>query len=121
MISNDVRRVNYYYEYIFVYLSMYVCMYVCIKVDSEWIVPFMSAYVDVRTECQVEDAKFTMLFVSRRSKYRQGRPDIQSVYVCMYAFMYVCMDVCMYGFYNVGCRFTKRGWNENGNAENFVV
>ena len=76
---------------------MYVCMYVCIKVDSEWIVPFMSAYVDVRTECQVEDAKFTMLFVSRRSKYRQGRPDIQSVYVCMYAFMYVCsmLYVCM--------------------------
>ena len=29
MISNDVRRVNYYYEYIFVYLSMYVCMYEC--------------------------------------------------------------------------------------------
>jgi len=68
-------------------------MNVCMKVDSEWIVPFMSAYVDVRTECQVEDAKFTMLFVSRRSKYRQGRPDIQSVYVCMYAFMYVCMYV----------------------------
>jgi hypothetical protein len=75
-------------------------MYVCMKVDSEWIVPFMSAYVDVRTECQVEDAR-----------YRQGRPDIQSVYVCMYAFMYVCMYVCMYGFYNVGCRFTKRGWD----------
>ena len=94
-----------------------VCMNVCMKVDSEWIVPFMSAYVDVRTECQVKDAKFTMLFVSRRSKYRQGRPDIQSIYVCMYAFMHVCM----YGFCIAGCRFTKKGWDENGNAANFVV
>ena len=61
------------------YVCMYVCMYVCVdtaQVDSEWIVPFMSAYVDVRTECQVENVKFTMLFVSRRSKYRQGQGDI---------------------------------------------
>ena len=79
--------------YLYIYLCTYVCMNVCMKVDSEWIVPFMSAYVDVRTECQVEDAKFTMLFVSRRCKYRPGRPDIQSIYVCMYAFMYVCMYV----------------------------
>jgi len=89
--------------YLYIYLCTYVCMNVCMKVDSEWIVPFMSAYVDVRTECQVEDAKFTMLFVSRRSKYRQGRPDIQSVYVCMYAFMYVCMYVCMYVWF-LQCR-----------------
>ena len=31
--------------------------------------------------------------------------------------MYVCIHVCMY----VGCRFTKRGLDENGNAANFVV
>ena len=81
--------------YLYIYLFTYVCMNVCMKVDSEWIVPFMSAYVDVRTECQVEDAKFTMLFVSRRSTYRQGRPDIQSVYICMYVRIYVCMYLCM--------------------------
>lgn len=57
---------------------------------DDWIVPFMSAFVDVRTECQVEDVKFTLLFVSRRSKYRQG------------------------------CRFTKRGLDENGQVANFV-
>mmetsp|Transcript_8036 Transcript_8036/g.13364 ORF Transcript_8036/g.13364 Transcript_8036/m.13364 type:complete len:640 (-) Transcript_8036:1088-3007(-) len=57
---------------------------------DEWIVPFMSAYVEIRTDCNVEDVKFTLLFISRRSRYRQG------------------------------CRFTKRGLDANGNAANFV-
>lgn len=42
---------------------------------DDWIVPFMSAYVDVRPELEVEDVKFAMLFISRRSRYRQGRPS----------------------------------------------
>lgn len=57
---------------------------------DQWIVPFMSAYVEVRPECEVDDEKFTLLFVSRRSRYRQG------------------------------CRFTKRGLDDSGNAANFV-
>jgi hypothetical protein len=46
---------------------------------DQWIIPFMSAYVEVRPECEVDETKFTLLFISRRSRYRQG------------------------------CRFTKRG------------
>jgi len=57
---------------------------------DEWIVPFMSAHVEVRPECEVEGEKFTLLFISRRSRYRQG------------------------------CRFTKRGIDEQGNVANFV-
>lgn len=57
---------------------------------DEWIVPFMSGYVEYRPDCDVDGAKFSLLFVSRRSRYRQG------------------------------CRFTKRGLDDNGNAANFV-
>jgi len=57
---------------------------------DEWIIPFMSAYVEVRPEAVVEDQKFTLLFISRRSRYRQG------------------------------CRFTRRGIDEYGYAANFV-
>ena len=57
---------------------------------DEWIVPFMSAFIEYRPDCDVEGTKFAILFVSRRSRYRQG------------------------------CRFTKRGLDENGNAANFV-
>ena len=57
---------------------------------DEWIVPFMSAYIEHRPDCDVDGTKFTILFISRRSQYRQG------------------------------CRFTKRGLDENGNAANFV-
>lgn len=57
---------------------------------DEWVVPFMSAYVEYRPDCDVDGTKFSLLFISRRSRYRQG------------------------------CRFTKRGLDENGNAANFV-
>jgi hypothetical protein len=57
---------------------------------DEWVVPFMSAYVEIRTDCFVEDVKFTLVFISRRSRYRQG------------------------------CRFTKRGIDEHGHCANFV-
>jgi hypothetical protein len=57
---------------------------------DQWIVPFMSAYVEVRPECEIPGQKFTLLFVSRRSRYRQG------------------------------CRFTKRGVDEHGFPANFV-
>lgn len=57
---------------------------------DEWVLPFMSAYIEVRTDCTVRVTKFTLLFISRRSRYRQG------------------------------CRFTKRGLDENGNPANFV-
>lgn len=56
----------------------------------EWIVPFMSAFIEYRPDCDVDGTKFGMVFISRRSRYRQG------------------------------CRFTKRGLDENGNAANFV-
>lgn len=62
---------------------------IAIEAD-EWITPFMSAFVEVQLECEVEGSKFTMLFISRRSRYRQG------------------------------CRFTRRGIDENGHAANFV-
>lgn len=57
---------------------------------EEWIVPFMSAYVELRPDCTVEDITFSMLFISRRSRYRQGY------------------------------RFIKRGLDDNGHAANFV-
>jgi hypothetical protein len=57
---------------------------------DEWIVPFMSAYVEYRSDCDVEGEKFSLVFISRRSRYRQG------------------------------CRFTKRGIDEHGNVANFV-
>jgi phosphatidylinositol 4-phosphatase len=55
-----------------------------------WIVPFVSAYIEFKYECVVESEKFSMLFISRRSKFRQG------------------------------CRFTKRGIDLDGNVANFV-
>lgn len=58
---------------------------------DEWIVPFMSAFVEVRTECSIQDnVVFNMLLISRRSQFRQG------------------------------CRFTRRGLDKDGNAANFV-
>jgi hypothetical protein len=56
----------------------------------DWITPVMSAYIEMRSDCTIDaDCKFTLLFISRRSKYRQG------------------------------CRFTKRGLDEYGNPANF--
>ncbi len=57
---------------------------------DDWIVPFMSAFIELRQECTIEDVKLTLVFISRRSKYRQG------------------------------CRFTKRGIDDNGFTANFV-
>lgn len=57
---------------------------------DDWIVPFMNAYIELRSECTIEDLKVSLLFISRRSKYRQG------------------------------CRFTKRGVDDNGHTANFV-
>jgi len=56
----------------------------------KWVLPVMSAYVDVRPRCQIADSKFAFMFVSRRSRFRQG------------------------------CRFTKRGIDADGNVANFV-
>jgi SacI homology domain len=57
---------------------------------DEWILPFMSAHIEYQTDCEIEGEKFSMIFVSRRSRFRQG------------------------------CRFTKRGIDEAGNVANFV-
>ena len=57
---------------------------------DEWIVPFMSAYIEYIPDCEVEDDKFATLFISRRSRFRAG------------------------------CRFTKRGIDDDGNVANFV-
>lgn len=57
---------------------------------TQWVTPFMSAYIEVRPECEIEGDKFTLLFISRRSRHRQG------------------------------CRFIKRGIDENGHVANFV-
>ena len=56
----------------------------------EWIVPFMSAYIEIQHGCEIDEEKFTLLFISRRSRYRQG------------------------------CRFTKRGIDPSGRVANFV-
>lgn len=58
----------------------------------QWIVPFMSAFIDCQLGCEIaeENLKFTLLFISRRSRYRQG------------------------------CRFTRRGIDDHGNVANFV-
>jgi hypothetical protein len=58
--------------------------------SDEWIVPFMSAFIEFRPGCEVEDEKFSLLFISRRSRMRQG------------------------------CRFTRRGINEHGFVANHV-
>eukprot|EP01039_Chlorochromonas_danica_P001549 gene1548-1687_t len=57
---------------------------------DEWIVVCMSAFIEIRTDCLIDDIKFHFLLISRRSKFRQG------------------------------CRFIKRGIDDNGNAANFV-
>lgn len=57
---------------------------------DDWIVPFMSAYIEIAHECITDNHKFALLFISRRSCLRQG------------------------------CRFTKRGIDSNGNVGNFV-
>lgn len=57
---------------------------------GDWIVPFLSAYIEFQHECVIETDKFSFLFISRRSRFRQG------------------------------CRFTKRGIDNNGNVANFV-
>ena len=57
---------------------------------DEWIVPFMSAFVEFQPNCEVEGKTFSILFISRRSRHRAG------------------------------CRFTKRGIDESGNVANFV-
>lgn len=59
---------------------------------DQWIVPFMSAFIDIKLGCEIaeENVKFSLLFISRRSRYRQG------------------------------CRFTRRGIDEDGHVANFV-
>lgn len=56
----------------------------------DWIVPMMNAYVDLRQNCGAGAHRFQMLFVSRRSRFRQG------------------------------CRFTMRGADDEGHVANFV-
>jgi len=60
------------------------------KQADEWIIPFISAFIEFKHECVVESQSFSLLFISRRSKYRQG------------------------------CRFTKRGIDLQGYVANFV-
>lgn len=57
---------------------------------DDWIVPFMSAYIEYRPGCEADSDKFGILFISRRSRFRQG------------------------------CRFTKRGLDDLGHAANYV-
>ncbi len=57
---------------------------------DEWIVPVMSAYIELRPSIEIENKQYTILFISRRSCYRQG------------------------------CRFTKRGIDEHGHVANFA-
>ena len=57
---------------------------------DEWIVPFMSAYIEYIPDCEVEDDKFATLFITRRSRFRAG------------------------------CRFTKRGIDDHGHVANFA-
>jgi phosphatidylinositol 4-phosphatase len=57
---------------------------------DEWILPFISAYMEFRPGCEIDNDRFAMLFISRRSKMRQG------------------------------CRFTKRGIDDNGYVANYV-
>lgn len=60
------------------------------KRADDWIVPFMSGHIEYEAKCQADEETFDLLFISRRSKFRQG------------------------------CRFTKRGVDENGNVANYV-
>ena len=55
-----------------------------------WIVPFVSAHIEFKSDVEIDDKKFDLLFISRRSCFHQG------------------------------CRFTKRGLDSDGNCANFV-
>ncbi len=57
---------------------------------DEWIIPFMSAYIEYIPDCEIDDDKFATLFITRRSRFRAG------------------------------CRFTKRGIDDDGNVANFA-
>jgi phosphatidylinositol 4-phosphatase len=57
---------------------------------DEWIVPFMNGHIEVRPDCVIDEHQFTLLFISRRSRFNQG------------------------------CRFIKRGIDADGNVANFV-
>jgi hypothetical protein len=57
---------------------------------DDWIVPFMSAYVELQPDCDIDGEKFQFLFISRRSRNRQGT------------------------------RFTRRGIDSTGCTANFV-
>lgn len=57
---------------------------------DEWIVPFMSAFVEVAYDVPIEDQSVNIVMISRRSRFRQG------------------------------CRFVKRGIDENGQVANFA-
>ena len=56
----------------------------------QFIIPMMNAHVEFRINQRIGDDRFHILFVSRRSRYRQG------------------------------CRFTMRGIDEEGHVGNFV-
>lgn len=55
-----------------------------------WVMPFMSGYIEFKPDCEIDDVKFSILFVSRRSRHRQG------------------------------CRYTRRGLDSDGHCANFV-
>jgi hypothetical protein len=58
---------------------------------DDWIVPFMSAYIELRSDVVIEEGiTVSILFISRRSRFRQG------------------------------CRFIKRGIDDNGHVANFA-
>ena len=57
---------------------------------NDWIIPFVSGYVEIRPDCVIDEHTFTLLLISRRSRYNQG------------------------------CRFFRRGINSDGNVANFV-
>lgn len=56
---------------------------------QSWIIPFMSAHIEFKPDLEIDDDKFSLLFISRRSCFRQG------------------------------CRFTRRGIDSLGNCANF--
>lgn len=57
---------------------------------DRWLTPIMSGFLQVERGCRVGDKEFDVLFVSRRSRLRQGT------------------------------RFTRRGIDDGGNVANFV-
>lgn len=42
---------------------------------NEWITPVMSAFIEARESCIIGQYNFTLLFISRRSRYRQVKLD----------------------------------------------